>query len=100
MQYQILVQSQPNHRFTAAVLGLPDCVVEGTTKDEAVTNAKLALQERLTNSEIITVEVNTPTGENPLLKHAGRFKDDETFDDVMAEIAAYRRQLDEEEAAK
>ncbi len=37
---------------------------------------------------------------NPLLKHFGRFKDDPTFDDYLADIEAYRRQVDEEEAAR
>jgi predicted RNase H-like HicB family nuclease len=102
MQYQILVQSQPNQRFTAAVLGLPGCIVEGSTKDEAVTNATLALQEQLANSEIVTIEVSATNGNgaHPLLKHFGALADDPTFDDWQEKIAEFRRQTDEEEALK
>ncbi len=102
MQYQILVQSQPNQRFTAAVLGLPDCVVEGATRAEVLTNVERALQERLSNSEIVTIEVRATNGNgsHPLLKHFGALANDPTFDDWQEKIAEFRRQTDEEEALK
>jgi predicted RNase H-like HicB family nuclease len=100
MQYQVLVQSQPDQSFSAAVLGVPDCVAEGQTEEEAIANAKEALQARLAQGKIVTIEVEMPEAENPLLQYAGRFKDDPTFDDYLAEIAAYRQQLDEKETAQ
>jgi predicted RNase H-like HicB family nuclease len=102
MQYQVFVQSFPNNGFVAAVIGMPDCLAEGQTKEEAVANAKRALQSRLSEGEIVTIDVDPSPGleDNPLLKHFGRFKDDPTFDDYLADIEAYRRQVDEEEAAK
>jgi len=102
MQYQLLVESQSDHSYVAAVLGLPDCVAEGQTKDEAIANAKAALAERLAKSEIVTIELEPRAQQdaNPLLKHFGRFKDDPTFDDFMEKIAEYRQQVDEEEARR
>jgi predicted RNase H-like HicB family nuclease len=102
MRYQLLVQSQPDHSYVAAVLGVPDCVAAGQTKEEAIANAKAALTNRLAKSEIVTIEVESPaqSEENPLLKHFGRFKDDPTFDDFLERIAEYRRQVDEEEARR
>jgi predicted RNase H-like HicB family nuclease len=93
MKYQIFVQSQANNCFLAAVIGMPECLAEGQTKEEAVANAKAALQSRLAQGEIVTVEVETPAnGEaNPLLKHFGRLKDDPTFEDFQEKIAEYRR---------
>ncbi|HEX8999646.1 MAG TPA: type II toxin-antitoxin system HicB family antitoxin [Blastocatellia bacterium] len=100
MQYQVFVQSQANNGFIAAVLGMPALLAEGQTKEEAVANAKTALQTRLAQGEIVTIEVATLEEENPLLKYAGVFKDDPTFDEFLAEIEAYRRQVDEEEAQR
>ncbi len=102
MQYQLLVQSQSDHSYVAAVLGVPDCVAAGQTKDEAIANAKAALEDRLAKSEIVTIEVGEPTvseTENPWLKSFGAFKDDPTYDDFLERIAEYRRELDAEEAA-
>lgn len=36
---------------------------------------------------------------NPWLDNFGRFKDDPTFDDFLAEMEAYRRELDADEVA-
>lgn len=77
---------------------MPDCVAEGQTEEEAIANAKEALQARLAQGKVVTTEVETPheVEANPLLKQAGRWKDDPTFDDFMKEIADYRRLVDEE----
>ena len=97
MQYQVFVHTNAANHFTAEVLGVPNCVVEGTTKEEALANAKAALTERIAQGEFVTIEVETPAHlHNPLLKHAGRFKDDPTYDAVLAEIEKYRRELDAE----
>lgn len=101
MQYQILVKPENQNGFVASVIGLPECKAEGKTKEEAIEKARQALSAQLAQSEIITVEVEAPTIKpHPLLKHFGRFKDDDTFDDFLGHIEAYRRQQDEEEAAR
>lgn len=81
---------------------MPDCLAEGQTKEEAVANAKVALQSRLSQGEVVMIDVEPSANQedNPLLKHFGRFKDDPTFDDYLADIEAYRRQVDEEEVVK
>ena len=103
MQYQVFVQSYPNNGFVAAVIGMPDCLAEGQTKEEAIANAKAALQSRLAQGEIVTIEVEGPTpkaASNPWLDSFGAFKDDPTYDDFLERIAEYRRELDDEEATK
>lgn len=100
VQYQVFVQSQSDQSFLAAVLGIPDCVAEGQTEEEAIAKAKEALQARLAQGNVVTIEVETlhEPEANPLLKHFGRWKDDPTFDDFMEKIAECRREVDEEEA--
>jgi hypothetical protein len=97
MQYQVLVQNQNNNGYVAEVIGVLGCSAEGQSEEEAVAKVTDALRARLAQGKMVIVEVgSTQTGENPLLKHAGRFKDDPTFDAVMAEIEKYRRELDAE----
>jgi hypothetical protein len=94
MQYQVLVESHPDKVYVASVIGLPDCVAEGQTKEEAVANAKAALVSRLAQGEIVTIEVELseiPRCGNPWLDNYGRFQSDPTYDDFLAEIEAGRR---------
>lgn len=41
-------------------------------------------------------ELRRKNPDNPILQVVGMFKDDPTFDDMLADIAEYRRELDEE----
>lgn len=101
MEYQVFVQNVTEKTFLATIVGFPDCQAEGQSEEEAVANAKAALRARLAHGKFINITIDEATqlaAHNPLLKHAGRFKDDPTFDAVMEEIAKYRRELDAEEA--
>ncbi len=102
MTYQIFVQSRPETGYLASVLGVPDCVAEGDTEEEAVDKAKEALNQWLSRGKIVAVEIDTGEAtqvENPWLKICGKYKDDPTWDDFQTAIEEYRRELDAEEAA-
>ncbi len=50
--------------------------------------------------EIVQIEIPFPTNTgNPWIDSFGMFKDDPTFDDLLEEIAAYRKELDQEQFA-
>ena len=101
-QYQVLVRSGPADLFLASVLGMEDCVGEGRTKEEAIAKAKAALVDRLARGEIVTIDVesnDTVSASNVWREQAGRFRDDPTFDEFVAEIQSKRRDLDSEESA-
>lgn len=91
MQYQVLVETNINNAFVASVIGMPDCVAEGQTKEEAIANAKAALAGRLAQGEVVTIEIEI-SGDNPWLKIFGRFKNDSTFDDFLSEIENNRKE--------
>lgn len=97
MSYQIFVQNQLQNGYQAMVIGLPDCVAEGATEEEAVTKAQDALKQWLARGKLITVELEHGQPDNPWLKLCGKYKDDPAWDDFQANIAAYRQQLNEEE---
>ena len=82
--------------FTATLLGLPGCVVQAPTRDEAIEKVRLQAQDWLSEGksekgEIVQIEIDLP---NARARGAGIFADDETFPEFLAAMKAYRDQLD------
>lgn len=103
MTYQIFVQGQPENGYAASVIGIPECVANGDTEEEAINKAKEALSQWLSRGRIFTVEVDIGDAaqvKNPWLEMYGCFEDDPTWDEFQANIQEYRRELDAEEAAR
>jgi len=103
MIYQIFVQSRPETGYIASVIGIPDCVAEGDTEEEAIAKVKEALNQWLSRGKIVTVEIDigeAAQADNPWLRICGKYKDDPTWDDFQANIQEYRRELDAEEATR
>jgi predicted RNase H-like HicB family nuclease len=96
MTYQVFIQQAADHSYRATPLMFPDCTAIGKTRDEALANLRSALSVRLSQGEIVTLEIGEP--EHPWMKGAGIFKDDPTFEDLLAEIEAYRREVDAAES--
>lgn len=100
MQYQVFVQNQSEQRFIASIVGIPNLTVEGKTEEEAIEKVKAALETQLAIGKFITIDIspNLPTPEtDPWLKNLGLFADDPTFDDFLAEVAAYRQSVDDQQ---
>ncbi|MGH2412894.1 MAG: type II toxin-antitoxin system HicB family antitoxin [Microcystaceae cyanobacterium] len=93
MQYQVFVQSQSDHQFIASVVGVPNCVAEGGSKEEAIANAKTILEKKLAQGELVTIEIDSTEADSLLqMQYAGIFADDPTFDDWMEKLATIRHQ--------
>lgn len=98
-----MIESQSDQQFIASVVGVPNCIAEGSSKEEAIKNAQNALTEIMAHSELVTIEIESPIinqNFDPWLKHFGIFANDTTFDNFLEEISAYRQQVDEAEEAK
>jgi predicted RNase H-like HicB family nuclease len=98
MQYTVLLK-QTDGKFIARVPALPECVAEGPTRDRAIENVRAAIARLLEEAEVMTVEVDGPLvrrDEDPWMKVRGMFRDDPDYEEVLKEIAAYRKQVDEE----
>jgi predicted RNase H-like HicB family nuclease len=98
MRYTVFLQ-QRDGQYWAVVPLLPSCSAQGRTREEVLQNVRVVIAETLANMEITTVEVNgsSPSAtSNPWLETAGMFQNDPLFDDMLAEVAAYRRALDEQ----
>ena len=101
MQYQVFVQNPSEQRFVASVVGLPSVMVEGETEKEAIAKVKTALELQLAMGKFVTIEISSQQSNpetDPWLKHLGIFANDPTFEDFLEEVAAYRQQVDAQEA--
>lgn len=96
MTYSVVVEKNKDS-YRARTIGWPDCVAVGGSRGEVLEQVKDMLRDQLSEVEIVSVELDIPQPPHPILEFAGVFKDDPFFDDVQTEIAAYRRELDEDE---
>ncbi len=95
MTCEVLV-TQEQEGFTAILLGLPGCVAQAPTRNEAIEKVRLQAQDWLTEAklgggEIVRVEVDVPYAQQ---RGVGIFADDETFPEFLAAMKAYRDQVD------
>jgi len=96
MRYTVFLR-QSDSQYYAVVPLLPLCSARGCTREEVLHNVKVAIEETLANMDITTVEVGPPSQLAPAnrwLETAGMFQDDPLFDEMLAEVAVYRRTLD------
>lgn len=96
LTYSVLIEKEQDGTFRAMMLGLSDCKSYGKTEYEAVEKLQQLLQERLKDSKIVTLELESLQAENPWMKVTGMYKDNPLFDEVLADIEAERSKLDAE----
>jgi len=92
---EVLVK-QEQDGFTATLLGLPGCIAQAATREEAIEKLRSRAQDWLTEGEpsegeVVHVELDLP---NARERGVGAFADDETFPDFLAAVKAYREQID------
>ena len=104
MTYYVSVENGTANRYTATVIGWPNCVAEGNTREEAVARVKQHFTKRLNQVEIVPIEVESAhldmtmiNADHPWTKFAGMYQENPLFDEVLGSIQAYRRQIDEDE---
>ncbi len=92
MTYSILVEESGSDNFQAIALGLPECRVVATTRQQALAKLRAILAKRLAKAEIVEVEIPQP--EHSWKRFAGMFENEPLFDEVLEEIEAHRREVD------
>lgn len=104
MDFEIVVRNTRETVYAATSPDYPGCMGTGWTQEEAIRNLKTVVADRIARESRPKIEwvkdpVTGKTG-NPWLDSFGVFKDDPTWDEFQAIIAEYRRQQDEEDAAR
>ncbi len=92
MNYDVLVEKVETNGYVARVMAWTDCVVQADTRDEALAQARQAIEAKLSQADIVTIEVPS-SKENPLLRFAGMWADNPDFDGFQEEIENYRHAL-------
>jgi len=95
MQIPILIEAVAGNGYRSRG-GEPYALsAEGATREEVLAKLQEQLQARLkAGAAIVPLEV--PAVTHPLLKFAGMFENNPLFDPWKAEMAEYRRKIDED----
>lgn len=91
-----VILSKKNNNYIARIKEWPEIVVKDTSRDKAIDKVKSKLLDFLKKDvELLRIDVpiDINTG-NPWIDKFGWFKDDPTFNDLEAEIASYREEID------
>ena len=104
MTYYVSVGNGVADRYTATVIGWPNCVAEGPTREEAIERVKQRFIQHLSQVEIVPIEIESPQPERAIAnaehgwaKFAGMYQTNPLFDEVIESIQAYRDTIDEDE---
>jgi predicted RNase H-like HicB family nuclease len=99
MTYEVILRKNLN-KYIARVRDWPEVVIEEETREAAIAQIKKQLRAYLSQpSEVIQIELEPAApGEHPWLQFAGIWADDPTWDDFVAEVAAYRQEMDKADA--
>jgi predicted RNase H-like HicB family nuclease len=94
--YKILLEQTADGRSSATVLELPDCHVIAVTPQEAISQVRSRLTERLATAEIVSIQIPAPQPQNPWIEFAGIFKDDPDFADIAEALRSDRTATENE----
>jgi predicted RNase H-like HicB family nuclease len=94
--YSILIETPKSGGYRATAVGLPNCRAKGATREIALQNIRVLLTTRLSQSEIVTLKIDSPQVEHPWMQFAGMFQDDPQFEEMLDDIQAYRQEIESE----
>lgn len=97
MTFDVVLLRQIEDGYLARPVLWPDAAVHGDTEQEALDGVRDLIHDLLGRTQFVKVDVDTAgyAAKNPWLDKAGMFSEDPTWDDFLAEMADYRRQLNE-----
>ena len=98
LTYNVFVKKKGD-RFTATVVGFPNCTVEAASRAEAIQRARNAVAEFVSEGEIVKIEIETSSQTRSLRDFVGMWADDDTFDEFVDAMKSYRREVDASETA-
>ena len=98
MTVDVLVRREPKGRYTATVLGWPECTASAASRDEAIERTRQALVDLLAEAEIVQLDVKVRPASSSLAQFVGMWAEDETFDRFVALMETNRREVDADES--
>ncbi len=98
MQVTVFVERLDAQTYRAATTQPITLVTEGRTRDEAIERLRALAQQRLTEGEMMCLEIPEVAVPHPWVPFAGIWKDHPDLDTVLEHIAETRRHLDAAES--
>lgn len=95
----IIIKNESDRTVSAALLGWPECKAFGETRSQALQNLHDLVNAQLAEAEIVSVKLTSSRSNNPWVRLAGKYENDPYYDEVLAHIEEYRRELDAETEA-
>lgn len=95
----IIIKNESDRTVSAALLGWPECKAFGETRSQALQNLHDLVNAQLAEAEIVSVKLTNSRSNNPWVRLAGKYENDPHYDEVLAHIEEYRRELDAETEA-
>jgi hypothetical protein len=95
----IIIKNESDRTVSAALLGWPECKAFGETRSQALQNLHDLVNAQLAEAEIVSVKLTNSRSNNPWVRLAGKYENDPQYDEVLAHIEEYRRELDAETEA-
>ena len=96
MNYTVCIRENNGH-FTATAPLLPDCQSQGGTREEALDRLRKQIAEAAAHTEFAVLQIPSPQAArrdvNPWVTTAGMFEDDLLYQEMLGNVAAYRREL-------
>ncbi len=90
----VRVSEEPDGRFSAQLLNVPDIRATATTREAAIEQVRALLQCEVNMGSIVAIE--TPL-RDPVMERAGWAKDDPDFEDFLELIRKFREEDDRRE---
>ena len=95
MTYDVILRKKDN-KYIARVRDWPELVIEEASREAAINQIKEELVEYLSHPpEVVQIELEAAEQLNPWLKFAGMWADDPTWDEFLAEVEAYRQEIEQ-----
>ena len=95
----VIIKNESDRTVSAALLGWPECKAFGETRSQALQNLHDLVNAQLAEAEIVSVQLTNSRSNNPWVRLAGKYENDPQYDEVLAHIEEYRRELDAETEA-
>ena len=95
----VIIKNESDRTVSAALLGWPECKAFGETRSQALQNLHDLVNAQLAEAEIVSVQLTNSRSNNPWVRLAGKDENDPQYDEVLAHIEEYRRELDAETEA-
>ena len=95
----VIIKNESDRTVSAALLGWPECKAFGETRSQALQNLHDLVNAQLAEAEIVSVKLTSSRSNNPWVRLAGKDENDPQYDEVLAHIEEYGRELDAETEA-